>query len=144
MKRARFIIILIAAILCTNIALAQEKTALQQVIDSVEQIKYISESDNDGWGGVPISWKLQERLKVLATEDDLARLALESKSPQARAFAYTVLVKRKSNKCFELFKKLKCHYNHIQPDQILNEIRYIKFMMIDANGFITPNFKARV
>ena len=106
MKRARNIIILIASILCTNIALAQEKTALQQVIDSVEQIKYISESDNDGWGGVPISWKLQERLKALATEDDLARLALESKSPQARAFAYTVLVKRKSNKCFELFKKL--------------------------------------
>lgn len=45
---------------------------------------------------------------------------------------------------FELFKKLKCHYDHIQPDQILNEIRYINFMMVDANGFITPNFKARV
>lgn len=106
MKRARNIIILIISIFCANISLAQEKTELQQVIDSVEQIKYISESDNDGWGGVPISWKLQERLKALATEDDLARLALESKSPQARAFAYTVLVKRKSDKCFDLFKKM--------------------------------------
>ena len=106
MKQARYIIILIISIFCANISLAQEKTELQLVIDSVEQIKYISESDNDGWGGVPISWKLQERLKALATEDDLARLALESKSAQARAFAYTVLVERKSDKCFDLFKKM--------------------------------------
>ena len=47
MKQARYIIILIISIFCANISLAQEKTELQLVIDSVEQIKYISESEHN-------------------------------------------------------------------------------------------------
>lgn len=44
---------------------------------------------------------------------------------------------------FELFKKLKCHYHHIQPDQIMNHIRSINFMTVNSEGFITPNIKQR-
>ena len=106
MKQVKIIINLITLLLCTNIALAQEKTELQQAIDSVEKIRYISLIDNDGWGNVPENWKKQEKLKALATDDDLARIALESKSPEARVFAYITLVEKKNDKCFDLLKKL--------------------------------------
>lgn len=106
MKQVKLIINLIALLLYSNIAFAQEKTELQLAIDSVEMIQYISLYDNDGWGNVPKSWKLQEKLKALATDDDLARIALESKSPQARVFAYITLVEKKSDKCFDLLKKM--------------------------------------
>jgi hypothetical protein len=42
---------------------------------------------------------------------------------------------------FELFKKLKCHYHHIQPDQIMSSIRSVNFMSVNSEGFITPNIK---
>ena len=106
MKRVKLIINIIALLLCTNITLAQEKTELQLAIDSVEKIRYISLTDNDGWGNVPENWKKQEKLKALATDDDLARIALESKSPEARVFAYITLVEKKSDKCFDLLKKM--------------------------------------
>ena len=106
MKRVKLIINIIALLLCTNITLAQEKTELQLAIDSIEMIPRISLSGNNGWGEVPKSWEWQERLKALATDDDLARIATESKSPQARVFAYITLVEKKSAKCFDLLKKL--------------------------------------
>ena len=106
MKQVKLIINLIALLLYSNIAFAQEKTELQLAIDSVEKIRYISLTDNNGWGSMPYSWKLQEKLKALATDDDLARIVQESKSAQARVFAYTVLLKKKSNKCFDLLKKM--------------------------------------
>ena len=106
MKQVKIIINLITLLLCTNIALAQEKTELQLAIDSVEMIPRISLSANNGWGKVPKSWELQERLKALATDDDLARITLESKSPEARVFAYITLVEKKSDKCFDLLKKM--------------------------------------
>ena len=106
MKQVKLIINIIALLLCTNIALAQEKTELQLAIDSIEMIPRVSLSGNNGWGEVPKSWELQERLKALATDDDLARIATESKSPQARVFAYITLVEKKSNKCFDLLKKM--------------------------------------
>ena len=40
MKQVKIIISLIALLLCTNIALAQEKTELQLAIDSVEMIHH--------------------------------------------------------------------------------------------------------
>ena len=42
---------------------------------------------------------------------------------------------------FELFKKLKCYYDHIQPDQIMSSIRSVNFMSVNSKGFITPNIK---
>ena len=44
-------------------------------------------------------------------------------------------------KDFELFKQLKCHYDKIPSDQIMNNLRYINFMKVSAEGFITPNLK---
>ena len=158
MKRARFIIILIAAILCTNIALAQEKTELQQVIDSVEQIRYITFTNNDGWGGMPHGWELQEKLKALATDDDLARIVQESKSAQARVFAYTVLLEKKSDKCFDLLKNMitddskfgyrgydVCYNERINDVVISWSIRAgildsTQIAYIDSVVIFTPNF----
>ena len=128
MKQVKLIINIIALLLCTNIALAQEKTELQQAIDSVEMIPRISLSANNGWGEVPKSWEWQERLKALATDDDLARIATESKSPQARVFAYITLVEKKSDKCFDLLKKmiiddssLGLHHNDVLYDDYVND-----------------------
>lgn len=42
---------------------------------------------------------------------------------------------------FELFKQLKCRYHHVQPDQVMNSIRDMKFMTVNAAGFMSPNFK---
>lgn len=44
---------------------------------------------------------------------------------------------------FELFKKLKCHYHHIQPDQIMTHIRGIDFITVNSDGFMVPNIKQR-
>ena len=124
MKQVKFIINLIALLLCVNISMAQEKTELQLAIDSVEMIHHISLTDNNGWGKVPQSWKYQERLKALATDDDLARIALESKSPEARVFAYITLVEKKSDKCFDLLKKMlidDSRFGHHSYDVYFND-----------------------
>lgn len=44
---------------------------------------------------------------------------------------------------FELFKKLKCHYHHIQPDDFINHVRAIDFIKINSDGFLVPNIKHR-
>jgi hypothetical protein len=44
---------------------------------------------------------------------------------------------------FELFKKLKCHYHHIQPDDIMAHISSINFIRVNSEGFMVPNIKQR-
>jgi hypothetical protein len=44
-------------------------------------------------------------------------------------------------KDFELFKKLKCHYHHIQPNDIMSHIRSLNFMSVNSEGIMTPNIK---
>lgn len=44
-------------------------------------------------------------------------------------------------KDYELFKQLKCHYHHIQPDDIMSHIRSLNFMSVNSEGIMTPNFK---
>lgn len=44
---------------------------------------------------------------------------------------------------FELFKKLKCHYHHIQPNDIMTSIRSVNFISVNTEGFLTPNLKPR-
>ena len=44
-------------------------------------------------------------------------------------------------KDFELFKQLKCHYHHIEPNEVMNSIRSINFMCVIADGIMVPNYK---
>lgn len=44
---------------------------------------------------------------------------------------------------FELFKKLKCHYHHVEPKDVLDSIRSINFVRINDMGLIVPNIKVR-
>jgi hypothetical protein len=44
---------------------------------------------------------------------------------------------------FELFKKLKAHYHHIQPQDVLNHIRSVNFIRVNGEGLLVPNLKSR-
>lgn len=44
---------------------------------------------------------------------------------------------------FELFKKLKCHYHHIKPEDIMSHIRSLDFMQVLPDGIMVPNIKQR-
>ena len=44
-------------------------------------------------------------------------------------------------KDFELFKQLKCHYHHIDPNEIMRSIRNINFMHVNSDGIMVPNYK---
>lgn len=44
---------------------------------------------------------------------------------------------------FELFKKLKCHYHHILPQDIMQNIRDVEFLTVNSEGFMVPNIKQR-
>ena len=43
---------------------------------------------------------------------------------------------------FELFKQLKCHYHHIEPNEVMHSIRSINFMHVNADGIMVPNYKS--
>jgi hypothetical protein len=44
---------------------------------------------------------------------------------------------------FELFKKLKARYHHIQPEDIMTDIHSMNFMSVNSEGLMTPNIKQR-
>lgn len=44
-------------------------------------------------------------------------------------------------KDFELFKQLKCHYHHIEPNEVMDSIGSINFMHVNADGIMVPNYK---
>jgi hypothetical protein len=44
---------------------------------------------------------------------------------------------------FELFKKLKCHYHHVERKDVLDNIRGINFIIVNDMGLKVPNIKVR-
>lgn len=50
--------------------------------------------DDNGWGGTPVEWTLQEKLKKIASNDDLVALARSHRNGAARAVAFRLLVAR--------------------------------------------------
>ena len=59
-----------------------------------DSIPCISHYDNNGWGGTPIGWTLQEHLNKAASNDDLVALARSHHNGAARALAFRLLVAR--------------------------------------------------
>ena len=71
-------------------ALAQNANAIL-IADSLTSVSLY---DNNGWGGTPKAWTLQEHLNGVATNDDLVALARKHRNGAARAVAFRLLVAR--------------------------------------------------
>ena len=70
--------------------LAQDAKAVL-VADSLTRVSLY---DDNGWGGTPMAWTLQEHLNEVASNDDLVALARSHRNGAARATAFRLLVAR--------------------------------------------------
>jgi hypothetical protein len=44
---------------------------------------------------------------------------------------------------FELLKKLRVHYDKLDDNQMVSWLRYLNFMNVSPNGYISPNLRER-
>lgn len=158
MKSARYYItIIITLLLCANTSMAQKLAELQNAIDSLDKHE-IYESDYIGYGAEPAPMDDQNKIVQLATDDDLQYIALNAKGPHARAFAYTILVERNSDKCFDILKSLitdtatvvsqaGCIVSHDRLNNYILEVTNSREILdstqiayIDSVIIFTPNF----
>ena len=65
-----------------------------KVVAIADSLTRVSLYDNNGWGGAPKAWTLQEHLKKMASNDDLVALARSHRNGAARATAFRLLVAR--------------------------------------------------
>jgi hypothetical protein len=65
-----------------------------KVVAIADSLTRVSLYDNNGWGGTPMAWTLQEHLNEVATNDDLVALARSHRNGAARATAFRLLVAR--------------------------------------------------
>lgn len=65
-----------------------------KVVAIADSLTRVSLYDNNGWGGTPVEWTLQEHLNKVATNDDLVALARSHRNGAARATAFRLLVAR--------------------------------------------------
>ena len=65
-----------------------------KVVAIADSMPCVSHYDNNGWGGTPIAWTLQEHLNKAASNDDLVALARSHRNGAARAVAFRLLVAR--------------------------------------------------
>ena len=65
-----------------------------KVVAIADSLTRVSLYDNNGWGGTPKAWTLQEHLNKVATNDDLVALARSHRNGAARATAFRLLVAR--------------------------------------------------
>ena len=65
-----------------------------KVVAIADSLTRVSLYDNNGWGGAPKAWTLQEHLNKVATNDDLVALARSHRNGAARATAFRLLVAR--------------------------------------------------
>ena len=59
-----------------------------------DSLTRVSLYDNNGWGGTPLAWTLQEHLNEVASNDDLVALARGHHNGAARAVAFRLLLAR--------------------------------------------------
>ena len=63
-----------------------------------DSLTRVSLYDNNGWGGTPLAWTLQEHLNEVASNDDLVALARSHRNGAARAVAFRLLLARCDNR----------------------------------------------
>lgn len=86
-KRLMFCAVMLSLV---TAAFAQN-TKVVLVADSLTRVSLY---DDNGWGGTPKAWTLQEHLNEVATNDDLVALARSHRNGAARATAFRLLVAR--------------------------------------------------
>ena len=59
-----------------------------------DSLTRVSLYGDNGWGGTPVDWTLQEHLNEVASNDDLVALACSHRNGAARAVAFRLLVAR--------------------------------------------------
>ena len=65
-----------------------------QAVLIADSLTSVSLYDDNGWGGVPMAWTLQEHLDSVSSNDDLVALARGHRNGAARAVAFRLLVAR--------------------------------------------------
>ena len=93
MKRI-YIVLLVTLLGCTTAKSQQIEGVKPEVLRIADSLTGISESSTNGWAGVPKEWMLQEKLKQIATNDELVALENYHHNAAVRAFAFKVLVDR--------------------------------------------------
>ena len=84
------LIFCVAMLSLVTAAFAQNTKAVL-VADSLTRVSLY---DDNGWGGTPMAWTLQEHLNEVASNDDLVALARSHRNGAARATAFRLLVAR--------------------------------------------------
>ena len=93
MKRI-YILILATLFGCTVAKSQQIEGVKPEVLRIADSLTGISMHNTDGWAGIPKEWTLQEKLKQIATNDELVALENCHHNAAVRAFTFKVLVDR--------------------------------------------------
>ena len=87
--KKRFLLCVVMLSLVTVILAQNAKAVL--IADSLTSVSLF---DNNGWGGTPEEWTLQEHLNEVSSNDDLVALARSHRNGAARAASFRLLVAR--------------------------------------------------
>ena len=93
MKRI-YIVLLVTLLGCTTAKSQQIEGVKPEVLRIADSLTGISMYNTDGWAGIPKEWTLQEKLKQIATNDELVALENYHHNAAVRAFVFKVLVDR--------------------------------------------------
>ena len=86
---------------CTSVPSQKHERQLARAISKMSNNVYCLTGYN-GWGGNHKGWKNQERIKSIATDDDLDSLARYCSIPAVRALAFSTLAQKQSERCFDI------------------------------------------
>ena len=91
----RIYILILATLLGCTVAKSQQIEGVKpEVLRIADSLTGISMHNTNGWAGIPKEWTLQEKLKQIATNDELVALENYHNNAAVRAFAFKVLVDR--------------------------------------------------
>ena len=97
MGKILHIVILFLSLLCfANPLVAQERSKVNDAVDSLRKYNYVAYYGTDGWGNVPKSYTYRQVLARFADDQTLDSLARQHKSSVVKATAGMILIERKS------------------------------------------------
>ena len=91
----RIYILILATLFGFTVAKSQQIEGVKpEVLRIADSLTGISMHNTNGWAGIPKEWTLQEKLKQIATNDELVALENYHHNAAVRAFTFKVLVDR--------------------------------------------------
>ena len=97
MGKILHIVILFLSLLCfANPLVAQERSKVNDAVDSLRNLIYVAYIGTDGWDNVPKSYTYRQVLARFADDQTLDSLARQYKSSVVQATAGMILIERKS------------------------------------------------